>query len=139
MVFPLASARRRAEAIFRPVSDADALAAGRTGTSLVARLADAFPFIARARGARRKTAADCAESYAALAAAIGDVVLRHDRSGAVIAVSGDATEAFGHCPDNLFGRGFFNLVHVADRPAYLNGLDRAAHSDQTIPVTLRLR
>ena len=94
---------------------------------------------ARARRARRLAAIGGAERYAALAGAIGDLVLRHDRSGGVLAANGEAAALFGHDAASLIGRGFFNLVHVADRPAYLDALDRAQRGDGAAAVTVRLR
>ncbi len=94
---------------------------------------------ARARRARRRAAVGGAERYAALAGAIGDLVLRHDRSGGVLAANGEAAALFGHDAAAFIGRGFFNLVHVADRPAYLDALDRAARGDCAAAATVRLR
>ena len=93
----------------------------------------------RARRARRREAVGGAERYAALAGAIGDLVLRHDRSGGVLAANGETAALFGHEVASFIGRGFFNLVHVADRPAYLDTLDRAARGDCAVAVTVRLR
>jgi cell cycle sensor histidine kinase DivJ len=94
---------------------------------------------ARARRARRRAAVGGAERYAALAGAIGDLVLRHDRSGGVLAANGEGTALFGHDAASFVGRGFFDLVHVADRPAYLDALDRAARGDRAAAATVRLR
>ena len=94
---------------------------------------------ARARRARRLADAGGAKRYAALAGAIGDLVLRHDRSGGVVAANGEAAALFGHDAASLVGHGFFNLVHVADRPAYLATLDRAARGDGAAAATVRLR
>jgi cell cycle sensor histidine kinase DivJ len=95
--------------------------------------------VARARRARRLAAIGGAERYAALAGAIGDLVLRHDRNGGVLAANGESAALFGHDAASLIGRGFFNLVHVADRPAYLDALDRAQRGDGAAAVTVRLR
>ncbi len=94
---------------------------------------------ARARRARRRAAVGGAERYAALAGAIGDLVLRHDRSGGVLAANGETAALFGHDAASFIGRGFFNLVHVGDRPAYLDALDRAARGDGAAAATVRLR
>ena len=94
---------------------------------------------ARVRRARRLAAIGGAESYAALAGAIGDLVLRHDRNGGVVAANGEASALFGHDAASFVGRGFFNLVHIADRPAYLEALDRAARADGAVAATVRLR
>jgi len=94
---------------------------------------------ARARRARRREAVVGAERYAALAGAVGDLVLRHDRSGGVLAANGETATLFGHDAASFIGRGFFNLVHVGDRPAYLDALDRAARGDCAVAATVRLR
>ena len=94
---------------------------------------------ARDRRARRLADSGCFQGYAALAGAIGDLVLRHDLSGDVLAVDGEAAAMFGHQPQSLLGRGFFNLVHVADRPAYLDALHRAARGGEPTRASFRLR
>ena len=93
---------------------------------------------AGARRARRFADAAGAERYAALSGAIGDLVLRHDRGGDVLAANG-AAATFGHDPADLLGRGFFDFVHVGDRPVYLDALDRAARGDLAATATVRLR
>jgi two-component system, cell cycle sensor histidine kinase DivJ len=123
---------------------ADAPPLGGLGFAAIASPAAAYAALhliaaAHARRARRREAIGGAERYAALAGAVGDLVLRHDRSGGVLAASGEKAALFGHDPANFIGRGFFNLVHVADRPAYLDVLDRAARSDSPTAATLRLR
>jgi len=77
--------------------------------------------------------------YRVLAEAVGDLVLRHDSSGAVISASGGATAQFGIDQDAILGRGLFNLVHVSDRLAYMQAIDDAARRDETVTVTVRLR
>jgi cell cycle sensor histidine kinase DivJ len=114
---------------------------GGLGLAAVAAPAAAYAalhLIAGAR-ARRRAAVGGAERYAALAGAIGDLVLRHDRSGGVLAANGEGPALFGHDAASFIGRGFFNLVHVADRPAYLDALDRAARGDRAAAATVRLR
>jgi len=94
---------------------------------------------ARTRRGRRRAEHGGAERYAALAGAIGDLVLRHDRSGGVLAANGEAAALFGHDAASFIGRGFFNLVHVGDRPVYLDALDRAARGNCAAAATVRLR
>ena len=89
--------------------------------------------------ARRREAASAVERYATLVGAVGDLVLRHDRSGGVLAANGEKAALFGHEAASFVGRGFFNLVHVGDRPAYLDALDRAALGDRAAAATVRLR
>jgi len=80
-----------------------------------------------------------ATPYDALAEAIGDLVLRHDASGAVLSASGSAQALFGLDARGLLGRGFFDRVQVSDRPAFLRAIGAALRRDGTICVTLRLR
>ena len=74
-----------------------------------------------------------------LSEVIGDLMLRLDRFGAVIAASPDCEALFGIAPAELAGRGFFERVHVGDRPAFLKGISDAANRSGTATMTLRLR
>ena len=69
---------------------------------------------------------------------IGDLVLRHDRQGNVVFASQDSMALFGLQPRQLMGRGFFEHVHVADRPAFQKAIGDAAHQNETISANLRL-
>ncbi len=80
-----------------------------------------------------------AARYRNLADAVGDLVLRHDRSGAVLFASRESETLFGLSPRELMGRGFFEHIHVADRPAFLKTIAEAARSSETVTATLRLR
>jgi cell cycle sensor histidine kinase DivJ len=93
----------------------------------------------RMREASRRVEVANAKRYQVLANAIGDLVLRHDAGGGVLSASGDAPALFGLSADSLLGRGFFNRIHVADRPAFLHTIDAAARCDKTTTATLRLR
>jgi two-component system, cell cycle sensor histidine kinase DivJ len=76
--------------------------------------------------------------YRVLADVIGDLVLRHDSSGAVISASGGVAQ-FALDRNEILGAGLFERVHVADRPAYIEAVDAAARRDGTFNVTVRLR
>jgi len=89
--------------------------------------------------ARRRVEASHARHFQVLSDAIGDLVLRHDAAGGVISATGDVKAMFGLDAEALLGRGLFNRVHVADRPAYLHAVDMAAQRDGTTSVTVRLR
>ena len=91
------------------------------------------------REARRRVEIANSKRYQVLSNAIGDLVLRHDAGGGVLSASGDAPALFGLATDSLLGRGFFNRIHVADRPAFLHTIDAAARCDKTMTATLRLR
>lgn len=80
-----------------------------------------------------------AARYRNLAEAVGDLVLRHDRGGAVLFASRESETLFGLPPRELMGRGFFERIHVADRPAFLKTIAEAARSLDTVTATLRLR
>ncbi|MGD0184376.1 MAG: PAS domain-containing sensor histidine kinase [Roseiarcus sp.] len=91
------------------------------------------------RQARRRVEIADSKRYRVLSNAIGDLVMRHDAGGGVISASGDAPALFALTADSLVGRGFFNRIHVADRPAYLHTIDAAARRDGTTTATVRLR
>jgi len=74
-----------------------------------------------------------------LSEAIGDLVLQLDRSGAVTSVSDNSDALFGLSQREFIGRGFFERVHVADRPAFLKAVSDAASGDSVVTVTLRVR
>ncbi len=89
--------------------------------------------------ARRRAEIANSKRYQVLSNAIGDLVMRHDAGGGVISASGDASALFGLETESLLGRGFFNRIHVADRPAYLYTIDAATRRDETMTATVRLR
>jgi two-component system, cell cycle sensor histidine kinase DivJ len=63
--------------------------------------------------------------YQLLAATMSDLVTRHAPSGAVTFASPAAAKVIGAGATELHGRGLFERVHVADRPAYLTALSKA--------------
>ena len=77
--------------------------------------------------------------YQSLAGAIGDLVLRFDRSGSVL-YAGNASESLvGRSPRELMGRSLFERVHVADRPAFLKAISDASAATGTVAANLRIR
>ncbi len=80
-----------------------------------------------------------AARFSTLSDVIGDLMMRHDRSGAVLFASRESESLFGLSTREIMGRGFFERIHVGDRPKYLKTLSEAAGSDQTMTATLRLR
>jgi cell cycle sensor histidine kinase DivJ len=94
---------------------------------------------ARRQETRRRGDLAGATLYKVLAETIGDLVLRHDPSGAVLSGSGDAEALFGLDIRDLTGSGFFDRLHVSDRPAFLQAISAARQREATICVTLRLR
>jgi len=80
-----------------------------------------------------------AAQYQALSQAVGDFVLRLDRSGAVVYVSSDIFVGPGLQAKDVIGRALFERVHVADRPAFLKAVADAACGRPVQPVELRVR
>jgi len=74
-----------------------------------------------------------------LARNMTDVVTRVGRNGHVLFVSPAAEPLLGAELHALHGRGLFDRVHVADRPAYLTALSDAASLRETRTVELRIR
>ena len=79
------------------------------------------------------------ERYRVLSEAIDDVVLRVDRSGAVLFASPAADRLFGIKPRDLVGRGFFEHIHVADRPVFLKLVADVAAARGILNSSLRVR
>ena len=69
----------------------------------------------------------------------GDLIVKFDRGGAIIVASQQSEQLFGLPSFNLTGRGFFERVHVADRPTFLQGLNDAAQDAGVACFRLRLR
>jgi cell cycle sensor histidine kinase DivJ len=105
--------------------------------ALLGLLLAAFPivyFLGRARiGATEE------DRYRLLARNMEDVITRHGRNGQVLFVSPAAAPVFGAKPQDLHGRGLFERVHVADRPAYLTALGDAASRRASRTVEIRIR
>jgi cell cycle sensor histidine kinase DivJ len=80
-----------------------------------------------------------ADRYRLLARDTADVVTRHGRNGHVLFVSPAAEPLLGVGSHDLHGRGLFDRVHVADRPAYLTALNDAASLRESRTVELRIR
>jgi len=79
------------------------------------------------------------EHYRAVYDAIGDLVIHHDRNGSVEYVSANCADLFGMTAAELTGRGLFERIHVADRPAFLKAVADAATSADFAVACLRLR
>ncbi|HXW20113.1 MAG TPA: PAS domain-containing sensor histidine kinase [Roseiarcus sp.] len=78
-------------------------------------------------------------NYRVLADAIGDLVLRHDQTGAVLSASSSAESVVGAPAQELVGRGFFERIHLADRSLFLQTIADSLRCDETIATTFRLR
>jgi cell cycle sensor histidine kinase DivJ len=79
------------------------------------------------------------DRYRLLARSMEDVITRHGRNGQVLFVSPAAAPVLGAKPQDLHGRGLFDRVHVADRPAYLTALGDAASARESRTVEIRIR
>jgi two-component system, cell cycle sensor histidine kinase DivJ len=80
-----------------------------------------------------------ARHYDSLAENMGCLILCCDRSGSVSSVSSNCEALFGLRPSALTGRGFFERVQVADRPAFLKTIADTRAGFATIDATLRWR
>ena len=93
----------------------------------------------RLHDARRSMARIGLAHYESLAGALGDLVMRQDRGGAVLYAGAESEHLFGLTPRDLMGRGLFERIHVGDRPAYLKAVSDAASSQAPVTVDLRMR
>lgn len=91
------------------------------------------------RSLRRGTEQARAGRYDSLAETIGGLVVRCDGLGSVTSVSSNCEALFGVPPSKLLGRGFFERVQVADRPAFLKTISDARASSVTVNALLRWR
>ena len=87
------------------------------------------------RGSARRNATE----FHALTETVGDLLLHVDRSGLVASLSGSDDHLLGLRRADLLDRGFFERLHVGDRPAFLKAVSDAALGAATNVVTLRLR
>ena len=92
--------------------------------------------VAQSRTEAERTAR---ELFGRLAGSLDSVVLRLDRSGAVQHATASTERLFALAPRDLVGRGLFERLHVADRPAFLKLATEAAASGEPQVATLRLR
>jgi two-component system, cell cycle sensor histidine kinase DivJ len=95
--------------------------------------------IVRLRTLRRTAKQVRARHYDSLAENMGCLILCCDRSGSVSSVSSNCEALFGLRPSALMGRGFFERVQVADRPAFLKTIADTRAGCVTIDATLRWR
>jgi two-component system, cell cycle sensor histidine kinase DivJ len=79
------------------------------------------------------------ERYRLLAENATDAITRHDDRGRVIFASPAAQQLFGEPVQKITGDGFFERVHVADRPAYMTALSRSLVNNEPMAVEFRVR
>ncbi len=94
---------------------------------------------ARVAEMRGHCAIAAAAAYRELTATVGDLVIQFDRGGSVLELVTDPANAFRHPRRELMGRGLFERIQVADRPAFLKTLADAAASDDVVEAEFRLR
>ena len=80
-----------------------------------------------------------AARYDTLAGAMGELLLRHDRTGSVIFVSHESEALFGVSARDLAGRGLFERIFVQDRPAFLKSVSDAGDGTTTKLCVFRMR
>ncbi|WP_296707610.1 PAS domain-containing sensor histidine kinase [Rhodoblastus sp.] len=88
----------------------------------------------RDRNARASIAA-----YRELTETVGDLVVQLDRTGAVVDFITNPANAFRPARSDLLGRGLFERVLVADRPAFLKAVSEGRLGDQISQAEFRLR
>jgi two-component system, cell cycle sensor histidine kinase DivJ len=93
----------------------------------------------RAQAARAANDAGQAQDLRLLTETIGDLALRLDRSGGVLATLGEARRADGLDARDLLGRGLFQRVHVADRPAFLKLVSDAFSRGEQASAPIRVQ
>jgi cell cycle sensor histidine kinase DivJ len=79
------------------------------------------------------------DRYRLLARNMTDVIARHARDGSVQFISPAAEPLIGAAARKLLGQGLFQRVHVADRPAYLTAIAKAAQSRIEQSLEFRIR
>jgi cell cycle sensor histidine kinase DivJ len=79
------------------------------------------------------------DRFRTLSEATGDLIMEHDSSGRVLSIACEARPHLQTEAQNLLGTGFYNRIHIADRPKFLHVLASAAGSGETVSVSLRLR
>jgi two-component system, cell cycle sensor histidine kinase DivJ len=91
------------------------------------------------RSLRRRAEQARAGQEDGLAETIGGLIVRCDGSGSVTSVSSNCEALFGVPPNELMGRGFFERVQVADRPAFLKTISDACAGSAPVNAALRWR
>ncbi len=117
---------------------------GAVGAAIVGALALLYagPLVIRATAVAtltRRQLRHQGERARAVGEALGDVVVWLDASGRVDDASAACATLLGAPAPALGGRGLFDRVHVADRPAFLKAIDDAAHGDAPDAATTRIR
>lgn len=77
--------------------------------------------------------------YQLLAENTTDMITRHNARGQVLFASMASERMLGVSSRMLLGSGLFERIHVADRPAYLNALNRSGEVNESVSVEFRVR
>ncbi len=80
-----------------------------------------------------------ANRYRAISQVVGDVIICFDPLGSAEFVSAECETLFGLQRSELIGRGFFEHIHVGDRPNFLKAVADVTRTSERISTTLRLR
>lgn len=91
------------------------------------------------RARRRRQRVEAEDRRRTVADLSGDFVLYCDRSATVLEVERTGGRRFSLTSRDLLGRGAFERVHVADRPAFLKVVNDAAAGLSPAPAAIRLR
>ena len=70
---------------------------------------------------------------------ISDIVTGHAANGDTVFVTPAVERVLGVAPNSIRGDGFFRMIHVADRPAWLTALSDASARGMTREVEFRLK
>lgn len=93
----------------------------------------------RAEAVRTRSDARNARDLRLLTDSIGDIVLHLDRTGAVSTIVGATHKTYGLDRRDLIGRGFFQRVHIGDRPAFLKLVSDSFDTDTATNAVLRVQ
>jgi cell cycle sensor histidine kinase DivJ len=74
-----------------------------------------------------------------IADGFGDLVTRHDAQGSVTFAAESTLAMLSAPPSDLMGRGLFERVHVADRPAFLGAISEAVRERSLTNCRVRVR
>ena len=126
------------------VGPAGLLSGGATASALVQQLALVAAavgiglYIIREAAIRQVRDEEVAVQRHLIIAGFGDLVTHHDEQGGVISAGESALSVIGVPSSSLVGRGLFERVHVADRPAFLNAVALASREGLS-QIELRIR
>ena len=116
-----------------------AAAAGFLGATLFLYVAALVIGAVRVEKTRARIEARNEDTLMSSTGAVGDILLQLDRVGFVNAVLGERHRAFDLNRRDLIGREFFQRIHVADRPAFLQLVSHAFDGKPTAALAVRVQ